>query len=86
MVEVSVYGYAGVQAWVLSRMRVEIVIAKWRDVVTVKTWINTLEKSRSVRAFEIYVNGDKIMGSVTFGRFSILKEGVRRVGFAVRPY
>jgi hypothetical protein len=36
--------------------------------------INTLEKSRSVRAFEIYVNGDKIMGSVTFGRFSILKE------------
>jgi hypothetical protein len=35
----------GVQsAWVLSRMRVEIIITKWRDVVTVKTWI-PLEKS-----------------------------------------
>jgi len=31
------------QAWVLSRMRVEITeLPKWRDVVTVKTWIYDL--------------------------------------------
>jgi medium-chain acyl-[acyl-carrier-protein] hydrolase len=55
------------QAWVLSRMRVEIkALPKWRDIVTVKTWINTLENSRSVRALEMYVNGEKIVGSETF--------------------
>jgi acyl-ACP thioesterase len=32
------------QAWVLSKMRVEITeLPKWRDIVTVKTWVNTLE-------------------------------------------
>jgi medium-chain acyl-[acyl-carrier-protein] hydrolase len=55
------------QAWVLSRMRVEITeLPKWRDTVTVKTWINSLENSRSVRALEMYVNGKKIIGSETF--------------------
>jgi acyl-ACP thioesterase len=55
------------QAWVLSRMRVEIIaLPKWQDVVTVKTWINSLENSRSVRALEMYVNGKKIIGSETF--------------------
>ena len=55
------------QAWVLSRMRVEITeLPKWKDIVTVKTWINTLENSRSVRALEMYVNGKKIVGSETF--------------------
>ncbi|RTY95079.1 acyl-[acyl-carrier-protein] thioesterase [Flavobacterium sp. GT3R68] len=55
------------QAWVLSRMRIEIsALPKWKDVVTVKTWINSLENSRSVRALEIYVNGVKIAGSETF--------------------
>lgn len=55
------------QAWVLSRMRVEIsALPKWKDIVTVKTWINSLENSRSVRALEIYVNGEKIAGSETF--------------------
>jgi acyl-ACP thioesterase len=55
------------QAWVLSRMRVEISgLPKWRDVVTVKTWVNSLEKSRSVRALEMYVNGIKMVGSTTF--------------------
>ena len=55
------------QAWVLSRMRVEIKsLPKWRDIVTVKTWINTLENSRSVRALEMYVNGVKIIGCETF--------------------
>ena len=55
------------QAWVLSRMRVEITeLPKWKDTVTVKTWINTLENSRSIRALELYVNGIKLVGSETF--------------------
>jgi acyl-ACP thioesterase len=55
------------QAWVLSRIRVEIKeLPKWKDTVTVKTWINTLENSRSVRALEIYLNGKKIIGAETF--------------------
>lgn len=55
------------QAWVLSRMRVEISdLPKWKDTVTVKTWINSLENSRSVRALEMYVNGEKIVGCETF--------------------
>ncbi|MDG2431818.1 acyl-ACP thioesterase domain-containing protein [Flavobacterium sp.] len=55
------------QAWVLSRMRVEVqALPKWRDIVTVKTWINTLENSRSVRALEMYVNGKKTIGCETF--------------------
>ncbi|NRS88551.1 acyl-ACP thioesterase [Flavobacterium sp. 7E] len=55
------------QAWVLSRMRVEVAaLPKWRDIVTVTTWINTLENSRSIRALEVHVNGKKIIGSETF--------------------
>lgn len=55
------------QAWVLSRMRVEISdLPKWKDTVTVKTWINSLENSRSVRALEMYVNGKKMVGCETF--------------------
>jgi len=55
------------QAWVLSRMRVEITeLPKWRDVVTVKTWIYDLQGSRSIRALEMYVGDKKIIGSVTY--------------------
>ncbi len=55
------------QAWVLSRMRVEILnLPKWKDIVTVKTWIVNLENSRSVRALEMYVNGEKMIGCETF--------------------
>ncbi len=55
------------QAWVLSRIRVEITeLPKWKDTVTVKTWINSLENSRSVRALEMYVNGKKMVGCETF--------------------
>ena len=65
------------QAWVLSRMRVEItLLPKWKDVVTVKTWINTLENSRSVRALEMYVNGNKIIGSETF--WAVFNTEIRR--------
>ena len=55
------------QAWVLSRMRVEIVeLPKWKDVITINTWINSLENSRSVRAIEVLLNGKKIIGCETF--------------------
>ncbi|MEM8522238.1 acyl-ACP thioesterase domain-containing protein [Flavobacterium sp. PL12] len=55
------------QAWVLSRMRVEITkLPKSGDIVTVTTWINSLENSRSVRALEMHLNGEKIIGSETF--------------------
>ena len=39
---------------------------KWRDIVTVKTWIYDLQGSRSIRALEMYVGDKKIIGSVTF--------------------
>lgn len=73
------------QAWVLSRMRVEIKsLPKWRDTVTVKTWINTLENSRSVRALEMYVNGSKIIGSETF--WAVFNTEKRRPEALTLPY
>ncbi|MEO5777976.1 MAG: acyl-ACP thioesterase domain-containing protein [Flavobacterium sp.] len=55
------------QAWVLSRMRVEIMrLPKWREIVTVKTWINSLENSRSIRCLEMYIGDEKIIGCETF--------------------
>ena len=55
------------QAWVLSRMRIEInSLPKWKDVVTVKTWINSLENSRSIRCLEMYLDEEKIAGCETF--------------------
>jgi len=55
------------QAWVLSKMRVEIHrLPKWKDTVTVKTWINSLENSRSTRCLELYIGKEKIVGCETF--------------------
>ncbi len=55
------------QAWVLSRMRVEIIeLPKWKDIITVKTWICNLENSRSVRALEVFINDKKMIGAETF--------------------
>ena len=55
------------QAWVLSRMRIEIKrLPKWSDVLTVKTWINSLENSRSIRCLELYDGDEKIVGCETF--------------------
>lgn len=73
------------QAWVLSRMRVEITeLPKWKDTITVKTWINSLENSRSVRAFEIYSNDRKIIGSETF--WAVFNTKIRRPEALVLPY
>lgn len=55
------------QAWVLSRMRVEIKrLPKWKKTVIVKTWINSLENSRSIRCLELYDGDEKIVGCETF--------------------
>lgn len=73
------------QAWVLSRMRVEISeLPKWRDTVTVKTWINSLENSRSVRALEMWINGKKIVGSETF--WAVFNTKARRPESLALPY
>jgi acyl-CoA thioesterase FadM len=65
------------QAWVLSKMRVEITDYLNGDIVTVKTWVNTLEKSRSVRALEMYMNGKKY-GLHDFWAVLIRKNGVQK--------
>jgi medium-chain acyl-[acyl-carrier-protein] hydrolase len=73
------------QAWVLSRMRVEITaLPKWGDTVTVKTWINSLENSRSVRALEMYVNDKKIVGCETF--WAVFNTQLRRPEALALPY
>ena len=73
------------QAWVLSRMRVEIdALPKWGDIVTVKTWINSLEKSRSVRALEMCFNGKKIVGSETF--WAVFNTQKRRLEALALPF
>lgn len=39
---------------------------KWRDKITVKTWINSLENSRSIRCIELFMGDEKIAGCETF--------------------
>ncbi len=73
------------QAWVLSRMRLEISeLPKWKSIVTVKTWINSLEDSRSVRAIEVFCNGKKIAGSETF--WVVFNTKTRRPEKLALPY
>ncbi|WNM18301.1 acyl-[acyl-carrier-protein] thioesterase [Flavobacterium capsici] len=55
------------QAWVLSRIRIEINrLPKWKDKITVKTWINSLENSRSIRCIELFQGEEKLVGCETF--------------------
>ena len=55
------------QAWVLSKMLVEVdKLPKWKDKVTVKTWIKSLKNSRSVRCLELYLGEEKVVGCETF--------------------
>lgn len=73
------------QAWVLSRIRVEIDrLPKWGDTVTIKTWINDLQGSRSVRALEIYLNNEKIIGSTTF--WAVFNTRLRRPEIIAFPH
>lgn len=65
------------QAWVLSRMRVEIdELPKWRDKVTVKTWIHDLHGSRSIRMLEMYLGDRRIIGCITY--WAVLNTKLRK--------
>ena len=73
------------QAWVMSRMKLEIdILPKWRDIVTVKTWIVSLENSRSVRALELYVGAKKLIGCETF--WAVFNTKIRRPEGLALPY
>jgi acyl-ACP thioesterase len=65
------------QAWVLSRMRIEIdTLPKWRDIITIKTWIVSLDNSRSTRVLEVYNHGKKIISCETF--WVVINTKIRR--------
>jgi acyl-ACP thioesterase len=65
------------QAWVLSKMRIEIeTLPKWRDIITIKTWIVSLENSRSTRVLEVYNRGKKIISCETF--WVVINTKIRR--------
>lgn len=73
------------QTWVLSRMLVEIKkLPKWNDTVVVKTWINSLENSRSIRCLEMYLNGEKIVGCETL--WAIFNTKTRRPDTLAVPH
>ncbi|WP_130734533.1 acyl-[acyl-carrier-protein] thioesterase [Flavobacterium sp. J27] len=73
------------QAWVMSRMRLEIKkLPQWRDVVTIKTWVKTLENSRSVRCLEMYLNEEKIVGCETF--WAVINTQTRRPEVLALPH
>ena len=73
------------QAWVLSRMRVELIqLPQWKSTITVKTWIKTLENSRSIRAFDVSVNGTKIVGAESF--WAVFNTSMRRPEALALPF
>jgi medium-chain acyl-[acyl-carrier-protein] hydrolase len=73
------------QAWVLSKMRVEIKrLPKWKDKVTIKTWIKSLENSRSTRCLELYIGNEKIAGCETF--WAVLNTKSRRPEALALPH
>lgn len=73
------------QAWVLSRMRIEIQsLPQWRDVITIKTWIVSLENSRSVRVMEVLKNNEKIISCETF--WAVLNTQMRRPESLALPH
>lgn len=54
------------QAWVLSKMRLEIKkLPRWKDTVVVKTWIINLENSRSLRGMMVFVNNEIVATTET---------------------
>lgn len=54
------------QAWVLTNMRIEIDhLPKWRDTITVKTWIVEMNGNKSIRALALYQNDKKMASALT---------------------
>lgn len=73
------------QAWVLSRMRVEIArLPKWKEQVSVKTWVQSLENSRSVRCLELYAGDEKLAGCETF--WAVFNTNTRRPEALALPH
>lgn len=73
------------QAWVLSRIRVEIdALPKWQDKVIVKTWIEDLKGARSIRNIEMYLNGKKIVGATTY--WAVFNTQLRKAEPLALPY
>ncbi|NBL64271.1 acyl-[acyl-carrier-protein] thioesterase [Flavobacterium sp. NST-5] len=73
------------QAWVMSRMRLEIhLLPKWRDKIRVKTWIVSLENSRSVRALEVWLGEEKLVGCETY--WAVFNTKLRRPEALVLPH
>lgn len=65
------------QAWVMSRMRLEIEkLPKWLDKVIIKTWIKSLENSRSIRCMELFLNNEKIISCETY--WAVMNTETRR--------
>ncbi len=73
------------QAWVLSRIRVEIdALPKWQDKVVVKTWIENLQGANSIRNIEMYLDGKKIVGATTF--WAVLNTKLRKSEALALPH
>ena len=73
------------QAWVLSRIRIEIAaLPKWQDTVVVKTWIESLHGSGSLRNIEMFLNGQKIVGAATY--WAVLNTKLRKSEALALPH
>jgi hypothetical protein len=59
------------QAWVLSECVLKSL--NYQGICNRKTWINSLENSRSVRALEMHVNGKKLWVLKLLGSFNTKK-------------
>lgn len=54
------------QAWVLHKMRIEVQsLPRWQDEIEIRTWIQHLEGTQSVRNYELYFKGSKLVGITT---------------------
>jgi acyl-ACP thioesterase len=54
------------QAWVMTKLRIEIGdLPRCNDKIVIKTWIKSIENSKSVRAMEIFLQSQKIVSSET---------------------
>lgn len=50
------------QAWVLNKFRIEIKeMPSWQDNITISTWIQKLDGVRSIRNFQVHLNGKAII-------------------------
>ncbi len=73
------------QAWVLSRMRIEIdALPRWQDQVVVRTWIESLQGANSVRNMEVFLNGKKIVGAATL--WAVLNTKMRKAEPLALPH